>query len=297
MRAVVEAYRRAVRDGVQTALATIVCVEGSTYRRPGARMLMTADGQMTGNLSGGCLERDVFECARAVMKTRQPIVVRYDTGSNADIVWGLGLGCDGVVHILIEPLDSVVMPRHFKLLADCMTGREPCVIATVFSVRQFPSLAMPADGLGVKVGSRLLLTNETTLVELNHEELAYALVRDAREALNDNESSVRLFELAEGTAEVFIEVIEPPVPVVIFGANADVVPVLEFAQKLGWHVTIVDTQAREAARERFATADTVLLCRPEDVRARVPLTARTMAIVMTHNYRFSKWIVDVQFQI
>jgi xanthine dehydrogenase accessory factor len=285
LQAVIEAYRQAGRDNVQTALATVVHVEGSAYRRPGARMLMTEKGQMTGSLSGGCLERDVFERALAVMKTREPAVVRYDTGSTADIVWGLGLGCNGVVHVLIEPLDNRVTPRHFELLADCMTGREPCVIATVFGVRKLPSLATPTDGLGVAIGSRLLLQpNGCALVEFEHDELTRALMQDAHEALSDSASSVKVYELAEGAVEVFVETIDPPVPLVIFGAGADSAPVLELAQKLGWHVTIVDTQARDASRERFGDADSVLLVRPEEVAARVPLTPRTMALVMTHNY-------------
>lgn len=285
MRAIVEVYKRAARERMQTALATVVSVEGSAYRRPGARMLMTEDGHMTGSLSGGCLEHDVFERSLGVMKTREPIVVRYDTGASADIVWGLGLGCNGVVHVLIEPLDSVVMPHHFKLLADCFTEHKPCVIATVFGVRRSPAFAMRSDELGVQIGARLLLQKgESPLVEFGHKELAHAVMRDAREALSDYESSVCVYELAEGDVDVFIEVIEPPTPVIIFGAVAGAAPVLEFAQKLGWHVTVVDTQARTTSYERFAAADSVLLCRPEDVRAHVPLTSRTMVLVMTHNY-------------
>lgn len=287
-RAIIEAYARAVRDGVQTALATIVYVEGSAYRRPGARMLLTEDGQMTGSLSGGCLERDVFERACIVMKTRRAVVVRYDTGADADIVWGLGLGCNGIVQVLIEPLDAETMPHHLKLLADGMTRPEPGVIATVFGVREMTMPATHGENFGVELGSRLLLrgdtSDESALVDFPHDELACAVMQDARAALKDNESSIRVYELAEGQVEVFIEVVEPPVPVVVFGAGADAAPVLEFAQQLGWHVTVVDTQARAVARERFAAADAVLLCRPEDVAARVPLNARTMALVMTHNY-------------
>ncbi len=296
-RAVIEAYKRAMRADVSCALATVVCVEGSTYRRPGARMLMTAEGQMTGSLSGGCLERDVFERARGVMKTGASIVVRYDTGAQTDIVWGLGLGCNGVVHILIEPLaGSVPMPPHLKLLADCIEGQAPCVVATIFGVSakravqsatslDVTSFSMPADSAQIKVGSHLLLRqNEKAHVEFRHEELARLVMQDARESLERGESSVKAYELAAHVVEVFIEVVEPPLPLVVFGANADAAPILEFAQRLGWHVTIVDTQARAASRARFADADAVQLCCPEDVPTQVSLTARTMVIVMTHNY-------------
>jgi xanthine dehydrogenase accessory factor len=284
-RAIVEAYARAAHDQVQTALTTVVRVEGSAYRRPGARMLMTEDGQTTGSLSGGCLERDVFEHARAVMRTREPIVVRYDTGADADIVWGLGLGCDGVVQVLIEPLDHKTMPGHLKLLADCITRQEPCVIATVFGVQETTSGTMRVEESGIKPGSRLLLeSEERALIEFKHEALARAMLLDARAALSANESSVRVYELTAGKVEVFIEVVEPPAPLVVFGANADAAPILEFAQKLGWQVTVVDTQARNASRDRFTGADAVLLCRPEQVAGCVPLTPRTLTLVMTHHY-------------
>ncbi|MBA3320865.1 MAG: XdhC family protein [Pyrinomonadaceae bacterium] len=288
-RAVIEAYSRAVRDGVRSALATVVCVEGSAYRRPGARMLMTEDGQMTGNLSGGCLERDVFEHARHVMQTGEPIVVRYDTGADVDIVWGLGLGCNGIVQVLVEPLDNHPMPGHFKLLAECITRQQPGVIATVFGIHPTPPQpsVMPDRGAEIRIGSRLLLLQAGTsppVIEFAHEELARAVTRDARECLGEHGSTVKAYELAAGRVEIFVEVVEPPVPLIVFGANADAAPVVEFAQQLGWHVTVVDTQARAASRERFARADACVLCRPETVAALVPLTARTVALVMTHNY-------------
>lgn len=284
--AIITAYGQAARDGVQSALATVVAVEGSAYRRPGARMLMTVDGKMIGSLSGGCLEGDVFERAKAVMKTGEPVVVRYDTGTNNDdIVWGLGLGCNGVVYILIESLDTVAMPPHLQVLDDCTTGRRgTSVMATVFEVQASLTPRTSVNNFGVEIGSRVLLANEKAVLELQHQQLDQLVTRDARQALKDNKSSVKVYELAEGSARVFIEVIEPPVSVVIFGAGADVAPVIDFAHLIGWHTSVVDTQAREASRARFAAADAVLLCRPEDVRAGVPLTARTMAVVMTHNY-------------
>jgi xanthine/CO dehydrogenase XdhC/CoxF family maturation factor len=222
------------------------------------------------------------------MKTGEPMMVRYDTAASADIVWGLGLGCDGVVQLLIEPLDIRETPRHIELLSRCIMRQEPCAIATVFGIHEAhgaPSFARRPGESGVKLGSRLLLpTNGDADIEFQHDELADALMQDTRECLNNNQSAVKVYELAAGKVEVFIEVVEPSVPLVVFGANADAAPVAEFAQKLGWHVTVVDTQARDASRERFPDADAVLLCRPETIATQVSLTARTMALIMTHNY-------------
>ncbi|MEJ7710980.1 MAG: hypothetical protein WKF84_14225 [Pyrinomonadaceae bacterium] len=173
----------------------------------------------------------MFERARAVMKTREPIVVRYDTGANADIVWGLGLGCNGVVHVLIEALDDETMPTHLRLLSDCIAGQGPGVIATVFGVYETHEQPHDSTPLTMRVGSRLLLNHESTVSELKHHELARSVMQDARAAINDSESSVKVYEIAETTVEVFIEFVEPPVPLVIFGANADAAPVLEVRAK------------------------------------------------------------------
>jgi xanthine dehydrogenase accessory factor len=101
--AIIEASRRAAERNVRSALATVVRVEGSAYRRPGARMFVTETGERTGVLSGGCLEGDVAERALQVIETGRSVVVTYDTTSDDDIVWGLGIGCRGVVQVLIEP--------------------------------------------------------------------------------------------------------------------------------------------------------------------------------------------------
>jgi len=109
------------------------------------------------------------------------------------------------------------------------------------------------------------------------------ILSDLQAAVHSGLSFVAQYE-PEGNLEVFIEAVEPPLRLVIFGAGADAVPVVEIAQRLGWLVTVVDTQARSRSLERFAGADAVVLCRPEDLAARVPLDGSTAAVVMTHNY-------------
>ena len=107
-----------IKRGQITALATVVKTKGSTYRRPGARMLMTEDGEMVGAISGGCLENDVFEHAKQVMATGEPMLVKYDPGVTEEIIWALGLGCNGAVYILIEPLN-----QQLTFIADCLRDK------------------------------------------------------------------------------------------------------------------------------------------------------------------------------
>jgi xanthine dehydrogenase accessory factor len=127
---IVEAYRRAAAENVRAALATVVRVEGSAYRRPGARMLVMEDGRTTGVVSGGCLEGDVRERAARVMRTGKPMLVKYDTTMDEDIVWGLGLGCNGVVHVLVEPADERA-DRLMRFLEVCSSSQERAACATV----------------------------------------------------------------------------------------------------------------------------------------------------------------------
>ena len=115
---IVDAFRR-LKRGERAALATVVSVEDSSYRRPGARMLITESGETTGVLSAGCFERDVCERAAKVLTTGEPVLVKYDTTTDDDIVWGLGLGCNGVVHVLIESATSERVIGLMQLLAEC----------------------------------------------------------------------------------------------------------------------------------------------------------------------------------
>jgi len=127
---ILDAYETIKQQGKTAALATVVAVSGSSYRRPGARMLMAADGWLAGGVSGGCLESDVLQRARVIMESGQPDIVTYDTTEDGDIVFGVGLGCRGVIQILIEPLTGD--RPDFEFLTSLARRREAGVCATVF---------------------------------------------------------------------------------------------------------------------------------------------------------------------
>ena len=102
-------------DGGGGVLASLVKAEGSSYRRPGARLLITPDGTRIGSISGGCLEEDLIARASQVAATGSAELVVYDTTSENDLVWGVGLGCNGVVRVLLERLPPV--PLWASMLA------------------------------------------------------------------------------------------------------------------------------------------------------------------------------------
>jgi xanthine dehydrogenase accessory factor len=255
-------------------LATIVNTKGSTYRRPGARMLMTSTGQMVGAISGGCLENDVFEHTRQRMQSVESILVTYDTTADEDIVWGFGIGCNGVVQVLIERLNRSLNPLPF--IQECFEKKQQGVMATVFSVEDTSDLA---------IGARLMLASDGSIItDIEESNLLQTLICDLKAAFHTQRSSIHKYQFPTGCIEVFIEVIQPPIPLIIFGAGSDAIPVVQFAKALGWHVTVVDCRANEATRDRFLMADNVILTRREIMNRQIELDKDTVAVVMTHNY-------------
>jgi xanthine dehydrogenase accessory factor len=268
---IVAAFRR-LKRGERAALATVVCVAGSSYRRPGARMLITESGETTGVLSAGCFERDVYERAAKVILTGEPVLVKYDTTTDDDIVWRLGQGCNGVVHVLIEPATNERVAGLMQLLAECAESDISGAITTVFHV---------AGETEMTIGATALLYPDGTI---DGEFAIPSMFDDLIEVVTTTSSTIKRYETPDGYVDVFFEVIQPRPRLVVFGAGLDVLPVVGLARNLGWHTTVVDTRARTSSRERFHEADTVLLSRPEDVLAQVMLSERTMVVLMTHNY-------------
>src|SRR3712207_5837118 len=156
VRAIVEAFKEANARGQRCALATVVSVEGSSYRRPGARMLVCEGGASTGTISAGCLEADVVEHAKRVIARGSAKLVEYDTASTSEeMAWGLGLGCNGIVRVLVEPL-AHGSPYVEALRRSCEAQGDggPVTVATVY--QHAPAESAPAAA-GVEIGARLFV--------------------------------------------------------------------------------------------------------------------------------------------
>ncbi|MEH1855077.1 MAG: XdhC family protein [Nostoc sp.] len=276
LQAILEGFESSQKSGEITFLATVVKTQGSTYRRPGAKMLMTNTGRMVGTISAGCLEKDVFEYTQQRMSDGKPIVVTYDSTASEDILWGFGLGCNGIVQVLIERLEKESTPNAIAFTQECFHQKHLGIIATVFAFE---------GAVKVKLGSRFLLyPNGKIITDIKDPNLIQSLIADSQVAFANQKSKVNNYQLPLGSAEVFIEVIQPPTPLIIFGAGYDAVPVAQFAQALGWDVTIVDCRANEATKARFPMSCDVILSRREIVHKQVFINAHTVAVVMTHNY-------------
>lgn len=283
VRALVGAFDEANMRGERCALATVVSVEGSSYRRPGARMLVCEGGASTGTISAGCLESDVIEHAKRVIKVGEAKLVEYNTASTSDeMAWGLGLGCNGIVRVLVEPLAPGSLYVE-ALRRSCEANAAPGWVATVY---QHTPSELPLDSASIEAGARLLINDDGSVGSERLSDTLAAMLKSELRALSCGEmnSAARVYEVNGGDVKVFVETLLPPVPLVVFGAGHDALPVIELARGLGWQTEVVDPQARPVSRSRFAMADRVTLSRPEEVYERVTITPRTLTLLMSHNY-------------
>jgi xanthine dehydrogenase accessory factor len=274
--AILDAYQHNQENSDIAFLATVVHTKGSTYRRSGARMLSTDRSDAIGMVSGGCLEHDILCHIQQQTPPYYPFVITYDTTTNEDIVWGFGLGCDGVVRVLVEHLaiDRACHPLSF--IADCFDRQQPGILVTVFQVEGI----VPA-----RIGTRLMLHSDGSIdSNLEDADLDRAIANDAQIALQQQRTSHQQYSFPSGQIEVLIELIQPPPSLVVFGTGRDVLPLAQFAKALGWHLTLVDCRSLETTRDRFPIADRIILTRRTAIGKQVAVAENTIAVVMTHNY-------------
>ena len=278
VQAILEAFDEAQRNGERCALATVVNVEGSAYRRPGARMLISEGGASVGTVSAGCLESDVAAHARNVINTGLAKLVEYDTNStNEEIAWGLELGCGGIVRVLVEPLGAE--SAYLGALRASLCTESNIGIATVFRCSCTQSTAR------VEIGARIVISGDREICTgIADGGLALMMATDLRAAMRGELPGVRVYEANGDRISVFIDIVTPPVSFVVFGAGPDASALVDTARGLGWRTEVVDPQARPASLVRFQQADRVTLARPETVAEHVTITRRTLTLLMSHNY-------------
>jgi xanthine/CO dehydrogenase XdhC/CoxF family maturation factor len=278
IRDIIKAFDEAQQAGKQTALATVVHVEGSSYRRPGARMLIEDDGQLTGAISGGCLEGDALRKALLVITEKRTRLVTYDTMDDDDAKFGVGLGCNGIIQVLIEPINVNDPNNPIQYLKAINEKRQKAVLVTLFSL---------LDKKDPQYGTCLLLKEDGNLID-HTPVLKDVLLADASEAFANQTTSFKNYISKDQSLTAFIEVLRPPVSIIIIGAGNDVMPLVDMADTLGWETTVVDGRANYAKKERFTSACQVLVSKPEQALDQIIIDEHTVFLLMTHNYNYDK---------
>lgn len=280
---ILKAYSEVAILGKKCALATVVKVEGSSYRQPGARMLVTEDGFLTGAISGGCLEGDALRKALLSINQKQNKLVTYNTSNENDAEVGLQLGCNGIVHILFEYIDDEVSNNPIQLLKQLELERKEAVIVTIFSLKRGAS----------QIGTALFFRKDSPV--LHHNNDALNLISEVREVLKNKTTIVKKLQ-EKSNDEALIEYIKPPISLVIAGAGNDVQPLVKMAAILGWKITIGDGRATHATSKRFAKAKQVLVAKPEELIESVIIDDQTYFLLMTHNYKYDLTVLKSLLQ-
>ena len=238
--------------GESAALATVVGVEGHSYRKCGAKLLIEGDGTLTGNVSGGCLEDDVRERALNVLAHGRAETITYDTGGDEDAMWGLGMGCNGVITLLLQRLDPSTHAGFVEGARVEFAGDEPLLWCVCRDTS----------------GDLCLVSDDTVLT-----------------------STRKGVEVATLSLNWVCHAISPPHKVVICGAGDDAIPLSRMANGTGFRVTVVDHRAAYAQTDRFPASVRVVHQSSDAGCDSLPHDENTLVIVMTHATRHdANWL-------
>jgi xanthine dehydrogenase accessory factor len=261
--------------GEKMALATVVASQGSTYRRPGARLLVAESGDLIGNISGGCLDNDIKREAKEVMAGKGARLIDFDLTADDEAIWGWGLGCNGALEVFVEP------PEHaaevIGALKKALDERRTIGLVTVLT----------ATVPGVDAGARLLVHPDgRTEGGLGDADLEALGAQAALEALESRKAGRRTLQVeGKGEASAFIEPLEPPLRLLICGAGEDVIPLVRLAAAIGWETVLADDREQLLNHERFPEAtEFVLLPNAAELVDKAGVDRLTASIVMSHNY-------------
>lgn len=270
------ALSRTLGEGANRhALATVIAVEGSAYRRPGAKMLIGPDGETTGALTAGCLRERIVEAALAALESAESHSVTFDLDDGE--TWDLATGCDGRIKVLVEPVDPPIR-RALEMAAD----RRPVTIYT----------AVESTTPSVAVGDRRIEVDPRAAE-------AGGAGFDDREAHGDREtmgslpetvvpttesgatSRTRQIETDEGRVTVFVDHIEPAPRLVLFGSRPDLRPIAHLGRAVGFEVVVASPRGGSATDDAFPSADEVVACHPSDLPEHVD--AWSYPVLLSHN--------------
>ena len=276
IKTILEQLKIAHEKGIKTALATVVNVHGSSYRRSGARMLILENGFWFGSVSGGCLEGDVIDKAKEIIQSEKAQLFKYDTRQNAKNSFGMGYGCNGLLEILIEPIEYNEKNAVFSVLKQLIIEPSTQGLSTVFG---------SADESIALHGERY---HSNGLHFISNTELADRIKQDLKSLVISGESKAITYKIKDKKVKVFHEVFEPNINILIYGAVFHVVPFMRITNELGYNVHVTDSFEPIQPIWNFPHADEIHLLEPEEVSGVVKNTPNLAIVFLTHNFFYIK---------
>lgn len=262
MRDILDDLTRWSEQGTDIALATVVQTWGSSPRQEGAKMAINARGEITGSVSGGCVESAVAEAGQQVLESGLPQLLHF--GVADETAWSVGLACGGSVDVFVERMDL----KQFNFLRELLLNEEPAASVTIVSGPESVvgrKLTLNMRDPSARFGS-LNSGSDDQSVEL---------------AMQVAEPSLQ--ELAADRVTAFVDIMPPPPTLVVVGGNQIAITLSKLAKTLDMRTVIVDPRRAFATEERFPEVDELLQVWPSEAFERVPLTASTAVVMLTHD--------------
>ncbi|NTU24980.1 XdhC family protein [Bacillus tequilensis] len=251
-------------------LATIIKVEGSAYKKEGASMLILGDKTRVGMLSAGCLEEDLAERAEQIWAAGEPLIIRFDMSAEDDLSWGQGVGCNGVLTVLLEPVKGE-LERNLMTVKTCLDEKK-----SVTRVKRFTETLEPKEDLYIAEDGRVFGTGDVIeqgcIQKLRHKTLFY----DAEKGIKRDEQTSDLF---------FIHQMVPKPCLYVFGAGEDAKPLVSLAARAGFDVTVIDWRPALCHHGHFPEASHLITGAPEEVMEGLSMTKRDFVVIMTHSFQ------------
>ncbi|MEX0274511.1 MAG: XdhC family protein, partial [Flavobacteriaceae bacterium] len=270
IKSILKLYESLKGSEERCAIAQVVRVEESSYRREGARMLVFESGVFEGGISGGCLEGDALKRSQMAIIKQEPSIVTYDTSKEKEI--GVGLGCNGIIDVLISPLGET--SRMVEILKQCVTDRKEHFLATITGLRGFVTWATLGE-------SYYYDADRNDLDGCRNKGLREFIHEGIEQVRNRGKSATFHFAQDEGTASVFVELIPPQYHLAIYGDNYDIYPMIEMAHIMDWDVSLVGN-IQKLKKDKLRTVANIF---PKEGTARPQIDDRTAIVLMAHDYK------------
>jgi len=272
IKSILKFYKENESSEEKCAIAQVVNVEESSYRREGARMLVFESGNFAGGISGGCLEGDALKRSQMAILKEKPSIVTYDTSNGDENQIGVGLGCDGVIDVLISPIRKENNPLTF--LEMCLNTRQTHVIITL--------IASNSTDNKFPLGANYYFDAESkSLKNCKDADLEKLLLKDVEKVLQNKKSGTFRYTLSDIKLKAFIEIIPPQYHLAIFGDNYDVYPMLNLAEVLDWDVSL-HGNLQKLKKEKLAFVSNFY---SKEESAFPEIDSRTAVVLMAHDYK------------
>ena len=277
IKAIISAYDKLDKNNVRAALATVVRVEGSSYRRTGARMLVTDDGVWVGGISGGCLEGDALKRARLAITKSEPSLVTYDTTDDDAYQIGVGLGCNGIIDVLFTPLQYQNKNNPVEVLKSCMAAnRQTHVLITVTGLER--------EWRNVKAGDVIQYNGPENLSVFDDLEIEKQLEGQIAWQMESARSAPCQIEAGGKSLSLFIEILLPEIHLVLMGHQYDIYPLARLIREVGYRVTMVSNPLKINSK----LPDTVDAIFGYDQLNEIQIDQYTAIVLMSHDYKTDK---------